>query len=349
MSAEEMKRYEKTEAICLIIIAAVAIGFALHWARPVLVPFAVSLLVTIALAPLVDLLQRHARLPRAVAAVLSLLLGIAVLFGVGLLVWISLGQLAANADAYGAQAQRSVEEILDALPLEKMGTTNDEAMTGVQETAGTTARSLLLGIGAGVGELLGRGLLVLIFISFLMLGGVGRPAAATSLWGRIQADVKRYVVVKIVNSMTTGLLVGLLLWLIDVPFALMFGVLTFLLNFIPSIGSIIAVLLPIPVVLMNPEGSLGQVALAILLPGTVQITIGNVLEPRMLGKALGLHPLAVLLALMAWGTLWGAVGMFLAAPLTAVVRILLAKHELTAPAAMVMAGQFRSAESSGEG
>jgi AI-2 transport protein TqsA len=342
MSSEEMKRYEKTEAICLILIAAVSIGFALHWARPILIPFAVSLMVAITLAPLVGLLQNRARLPRIPAVVISLLLGIAVLLGLGLLVWLSLGDLQENLDVYAANAQASVERFLGKLPLERMGTSQEETLTKIQETAGTTARSVLMGIAAAIGEILGRGLLVLIFISFLMLGGVGRPVPAGTLWGKIQYDVKRYMLVKVINSMMTGLIVGALLWLIGVPFALMFGVLTFLLNFIPSIGSIIATILPIPVVLMSPEMSMWQLALAVLLPGAVQVTIGNILEPRMLGKALGLHPIAVLLALIFWGVLWGTVGMFLAAPLTAVARILLEKHELTAPAARVMAGQFNA-------
>ncbi len=341
MTSDEMRRYEKTEAVCLILIAAVAIGFALHWAQPILVPFAVSLLVAITLAPLVDVLQHRASLPRIPAVVISLLLGIALLLGVGLLVWLSVGQLFDNIDQYGANAQASVKRILVKLPLERMGTNQEETLHNLQETAGGTARSVLMGIGTALGEILGKGLLVLIFICFLMLGGVGRPVPTGSLWGKIQHDVKRYMLVKVINSMLTGLLVGLLLWLIGVPFAMMFGVLTFMLNFIPSIGSIVATVLPIPVVLMSPEMQTWQLILAVLLPGAVQVTIGNVMEPRMLGKALGLHPIAVLLALIFWGVLWGTVGMFLAAPLTAVARLLLSKHELTAPAAAAMAGQFR--------
>ncbi|WP_143300823.1 AI-2E family transporter, partial [Candidatus Entotheonella palauensis] len=119
-----------------------------------------------------------------------------------------------------------------------------------------------------------------------------------------------------------------------------FGLFAFLLNFIPSIGSIIATLLPLPVVLVDPESSLTTVILAIGLPGSAQFLIGSLIEPKVVGGTLNLHPVTILLSLIVWGMIWGIVGMFLAIPLTAVMQIFLERFEHTAPIAELLAGRL---------
>ena len=143
-----------------------------------------------------------------------------------------------------------------------------------------------------------------------------------------------------VVSAMTGILVGTALGLLGIEMALAFGFMAFLLNFIPNIGSIIATLLPLPIVLLTPGISTTTIVLAIALPAAIQGVIGNVVQPRLMSKSLDLHPVAVLLALIVWGKLWGIVGMFLATPLTAVIKILLEKSELTAGAAVLLAGRL---------
>ncbi len=140
--------------------------------------------------------------------------------------------------------------------------------------------------------------------------------------------------------MVTGLLVGLVLASLGVPFALVFGVLAFMLNFIPSIGSFISTLLPIPVVFLNPELSIVSRVLAIALPGAIQFLLGNLIEPRIMGASLGLHPVVVLLGLIFFGMIWGVVGMILATPLIVVVKIVLEQSEITSPVAGLLSGRL---------
>ena len=103
-----------------------------------------------------------------------------------------------------------------------------------------------------------------------------------------------------------------------------FGVLAFWCNFIPNVGALIAVLLPLPLVLFNPNMGAAQMLSAVLLPLLLHAFVGNVLEPVMFGSSLELHPVIVLLSLMLWSALWGITGLVLAVPLTAVLRIHLA-------------------------
>lgn len=197
---------------------------------------------------------------------------------------------------------------------------------------------LLMSTTGAIANILSNGLLVIIFICFLMFGGsAGRPTG-DGTWAEILEGTRRYIVTKVLISGTTGILVGCILSMLGVELALMFGLMAFLLNFIPSIGSIIATILPLPVVLLSDIPPAAKI-MAIALPGAVQFLIGNVAEPRVMGKSMNLHPIVVLMSLIFWGLLWGIVGMFLAVPMASVMRILLEKLEITQPLARLMAGQ----------
>jgi AI-2 transport protein TqsA len=118
----------------------------------------------------------------------------------------------------------------------------------------------------------------------------------------------------------------------------MFATLCFLLCFIPTLGSIVATLLPLPIALVQYHEA-WPVWLVILLPALVQIVVGNILEPKFLGRGLDLHPITILLSLMFWGLIWGIAGMFLAVPITAVLKIVLHRHPLTHHFSEMMAGR----------
>ena len=123
----------------------------------------------------------------------------------------------------------------------------------------------------------------------------------------------------------------------------LFGLLAFLFNYIPNVGPIVASLLPIPIAFaqfQNPWMVLPVVAL----PGTVHMIIGNFVEPKLMGKGLELHPVAVLLALAFLGLLWGVIGMVLAVPIAAMARIVLSRFTTTRALAELLAGQLPGAE-----
>ncbi len=141
-------------------------------------------------------------------------------------------------------------------------------------------------------------------------------------------------------SGTTGILVGLTLWLLGVELAMVFGLLAFLLNFIPSIGSVVSTLLPLPVVLLSPELSTAAKVAAIAVPGGIQFAVGNLVEPKIMGRSLDLHPVTVLLGLIFFGMIWGIIGMILATPIVAVTKIVLERIELTAPVGRLFAGKI---------
>jgi AI-2 transport protein TqsA len=184
-----------------------------------------------------------------------------------------------------------------------------------------------------------NGLLVFIFMVFMVAGKGMHRAPVGSLWWEVESRIKRYVLTMTFTSGITGILVGLVLTVLGVKFGWMFGFLAFLLNFIPNIGSIIATILPLPVAIIDPQLGIISKVLVLVIPGCIQFVIGNLLQPKLMGQSLDLHPVVVLLSLIFFGTIWGIIGMFLATPITAVVKIFLERFGYTRAIADLIAGK----------
>jgi len=307
----------------LVILATLAIGVALSVMRPVLVPLTLALLVTYTLAPLVDGLARL-RVPRVLGVLVALALVAGLAFLLGLLIASSVNQVAERGPEYQQRLVAFGNSLLDwararGLPLEDVS---------LQERlAALPLTSMILGSLNQVLASVSTLLLVLVFVFFLM-SGRHQDGPREGVWVEIDRRINRYLIVKVASSTVTGLLTWLVLWLIGLDLAVVFGLLAFVLNFIPSLGSIIAVVLPLPVALVQ-FGTSVETLLVLAVPALIQMTIGTVIEPRIAGQALSLHPVTVLLSLIFWGILWGLPGMFLAVPVTAVIKIILDRIEAT--------------------
>jgi len=142
----------------------------------------------------------------------------------------------------------------------------------------------------------------------------------------ITEQIQKYIITKFMINLFSGLLVGSILWIMGVDFYVVWGVMAFLLNFIPTIGSAIAVILPALMTLIEFE-SLGYTLLVALIIMGIQTVFGNMVEPKIFGRRLGLNPLVILLSLLLWGYIWGIVGMILSVPLTAVAKIIIQNSE----------------------
>ncbi len=325
--------------VSLMVLAAVAIAVALIYTRAVMVPFVLSIFIAYLVAPLVDVMQIRLKMPRWLSVFIAFLVVIGLLTLLGLLIVTSTRGLAASAEIYKeriaglAQAvfsildrmgidlgQKPLVENLKALPLLGM----------LRTTAGTLV------------DFLSTGLLTLIFVIYLLIGRHPRKMR-TGIYGDMDRKIRRYIVTKVAVSAATGILVGVTLALFGLDLALVFGVMAFLLNFIPSIGSIVSTLLPVPMAIVQFD-SIWMIAGVIIIPGVIQLAVGNGVEPKLMGEGLELHPLTILLALVFWGLLWGVVGMLLAAPITAVLKLVLERFEMTRPAASLLAGRLPQEE-----
>ncbi|KAA3607105.1 MAG: AI-2E family transporter [Planctomycetota bacterium] len=199
-------------------------------------------------------------------------------------------------------------------------------------------------LGGGIGFL--RGLtLVVIYMLFIfaeqavfrrkILAAAGdRREEASEVLHTIGKGIQKYLGVKTVVSLATGALCYTALQQLEVPYAELFGFLTFMMNFIPTFGSIIASIFPTVVAMTTHGGGTALLVLVIYL--TVNLTLGSFLEPKILGRELNLSPLVIIVSVVVWAGLWGVVGTFLAVPITSTLQIILANLEQTKPIAMML-------------
>ena len=154
---------------------------------------------------------------------------------------------------------------------------------------------------------------------------------------QINRDIRTYIGIKVLTSSVTGLLSYVVLRLVGVDFASFWAVLIFLLNFIPTIGSIIATAFPAILALVQFETTRPFVITIIVLT-SIQFCIGSLLEPRLMGRSLNLSPIVILLSLGLWGSIWGIPGMFLCVPITVILMIICGYFPETRPLAIVLSG-----------
>ncbi len=204
----------------------------------------------------------------------------------------------------------------------------------------TAVRSLL----SGAGDVFGTGLLVILFVLFMLLEAPTLPAklsAAFAMTEQAELRLKRlldaingYMRIKCLTSLATALTAWLLLWMLGIDFAALWALLAFFLNFVPVLGGIVMMIPPILMALVQTD-----LPTTLLVAGgylVIHVVIGDLLEPRMMGKGLGISALTVLIALLFWGWLFGTVGMFLAVPLTTALVIALDASPHTRPIAILL-------------
>ncbi len=315
----------------LLVIAAVATGVALVYTRALTMPFVLAIFISYLVAPLLDVLEQRLRFPRWLAVAVGFLAVVALTSAIGWLIAGAVSQILDAADQYRESLRELARDVYGFLGFEAGRAPMLEAIRRlpVMEIAGVAA-----GAALGLSSTL---VLVVIFVLFL-LAGRNPERARRGIFGEIDHAVRRYVVTKFLVSAVAGIVVGLILAALGLELAVVFGVLTFLLNFIPNIGAVVATLLPVPLAVAQFD-SLWKIVAVVVLPGLVHLVVGNVIEPVFMGEGLDLHPVTILLALGVWGILWGVPGMFLAAPITAVLRIVLARFDITRPAAELLAGR----------
>ena len=318
----DRRDYWDVQTFCLLALTLIAIGAALYFLRPVLVPFVLAVFLTNCLMPIVEVQQRRLHVPRSIAIASTVLLTLVIAALCGSLVAASVNSASQRLKEYEREFQHFPQVVAHWGPVQQLHLDTDSLthFFSVQEGTGWQFISTVLGEATNI---LSGGLIVMIFMIFLVAGRANRRNHSGML-GEIEANVQRYVITLVFVSLGTALLVGLVLAVLGVELAWVFALLTFLLNFVPNIGPIIAWLLPLPVIVLSPDMSITAKVLALAIPAAIHFIGGNYLLPRVQGNALALHPVAVLLALMFFGMIWGVTGAFLAAPITGVVRIVCA-------------------------
>jgi predicted PurR-regulated permease PerM len=323
MEATKMSRilYSLLLAASIIIIIA-----GLHAAAGIMVPILISIFVAIIILPMQNWLIEH-RIPSGLAILLTLITIVLIFVGFGFAVWGSVTGFADRAEEYQKNLAALVESINGLIAPLGLQISVEATIEFLKKNVFNIFKNALLQGATFITNLV----LVLLTILFVLFEAAGFPKKLKRALGegteskgrirKIQKDIQQYLLVKTLVSLTTGFLIGVSLALMGLDFPVLWGLLAFLLNYVPSLGSILAAGPPILLALLQfgSGRTLGVAAVFI----AVNILLGNLLEPSLMGRRLGLSALVVFLSLIFWGWIWGPFGMILSVPLTMIIKIML--------------------------
>ena len=341
MNSHDGPADRRVQTVCLLILTLIATAVALALLQPVLVPFVLAIFFSQCLTPMIDSLMKRFGWSQVIAVSVAAMVGVAVLAGTGFLLGSSIAGLSEkqNLNARFDHFQTDMQNFLNsprahALGL-RSGYTSDQLVSLVKERG----PDLFGFLATAMGNVLKNTVTVLILMAFLLFGRRRTLGNDSGILHEIETRVQRYISLTVFISVLTGVMVGSSLSILGVQFAAGFGFLAFLLNFIPNLGAVIATILPLPLVFLDPNLSIAVKVLAVVIPTVMQVGIG-LIQPRMMGQSLDLHPVVVLLSLLFFAMIWGLGGAFLATPLTAVIKIIFEKIPATRPLAALLAGNL---------
>ncbi len=311
---------------CIIIVLA-----GVKAASVIMVPFLLSAFIAIACSPLINWASKY-KVPRWASVTLVILIIVVIGFMLAGLITQSLTEFRENMPIYREQLTGEFAWIISKLAVLNIIIDKDLLLSYLDPSS---AMSVATGFLSGMGSVLSNLILILLTVIFMLFEAesmpkrihvaLSDPNMKMTHIDRFLKSVNSYLAIKTLVSLATGLFIAVWLYFLGVDHFLLWAVLAFLFNFIPNIGSIIAA---VPAVLMAfVEFGFAKAGLAGLGFVIVNMVMGNVIEPRFMGRGLGLSTLVVFLSLIFWGWMLGSVGMLLSVPLTMVVKIALESRE----------------------
>ncbi len=305
----ENQTNNKIQTYCLVTLTVLAVAYSTSLLKAILVPLSLAFVIRVMLEPIFRYQTDRLKLPTWFSSIVSLILGLTMIGSLVLLLSNAIRTL-------GSSVESLKENFKDPLSVH-FPFFEKNVFESIEPSQ---ILGLLKSFSVGMMEVFGVLMLTVVFLIFLMAVKL-KQGNKENVVTKVSLSVSRYIWIKSSVSLLTALIVGLILFLIGVSDAYVFAIFVFLLNFIPNLGSVFATLLPLPFVFIQ-FGFGGEFIAAMLIPGVIQFAVGNVLEPKIMGQSLGLHPIAVLFFLIFWSIVWGPIGMFLAVPLTSVLKII---------------------------
>jgi predicted PurR-regulated permease PerM len=340
----QQKYINRGSSLLLAIASFIIIVWGIYQAQSVIVLFLVALFLAVISAPPVLWLKKKG-VPSVLAVLIVLASMIIIMLMIGGLVGTSLANFSESLPNY----QKLIEDKATAMRTYFEGKgiklTDKSLMEYVNPGA---VMSLTAGLLSGLTSTLSSIFLIMLTVTFILLEVssfpmklrtiLNDPKAAFPQFGKFVEDINRYMVIKTGVSITTGILTSIWLTVLGVDFPILWGFLAFLLNYVPNIGVIIAAL---PAVLLAfIQYGTGIALLTALGYFVVNFIIGSIVEPKLVGKGVGLSTLVVFLSLVFWGNLLGLIGMVLCIPLTMTIKFALENNEGTQWVAVLLGPEW---------
>lgn len=332
----------------MIMAAIVVVIYGMQLMSVLLVPFLIAaFLALITVKPMLWLQEHH--VPSVLAALLIVTMLMMILATVGVILGTSIAEFTAALPTYQARLDSLIEGVFRFIV---KNFNVDESIKSLSDMIDPGfAMGLVAGLLNSLRDVLTNTFLIVFTMIFMLLEASTAKTKFEAAFGRsadtldnvrdFMQNLGRYLGIKTLISMATGLCAGVLTWALGLNFPLLWAMLAFLLNYVPTIGSIIAAVPAVLLALIQiGPGAAGATALGFV---SINIVFGNFLEPRLMGYGVGISPLVVFVGLVAWGWIFGPVGMLLSVPLTMTLKMALESDDRTRWVAILLGSQ-RDAE-----
>ncbi|OHU86522.1 MULTISPECIES: AI-2E family transporter [Pseudoalteromonas] len=316
----------------LVVLASLVIVLAgIKLASDIVVPFILAAFIAIICNPLLKFFARF-NIPKGIAIILVIALILAIGTSIAGLVGQSVNDFSQQLPNYREQLQSKFIWLVDAAAQHNILIDKQQIIALFDPGKMIDMASSML---TGLGGVMANVFLIILTVVFMLFEAptiankvhlaLDDPEMKLKQIDRFLESINSYLAIKTLVSLATGLCASLMLWLLNIDYFILWGVVAFFLNYIPNIGSIIAA---IPAVLLALVTQ-GPIIAGLVAAGyvTINTVMGNIVEPKYMGRGLGLSALVVFLSLIFWGWLLGTVGMLLSVPLTMVVKIALENSE----------------------
>ncbi|MDR2028681.1 MAG: AI-2E family transporter [Treponema sp.] len=345
-------KFGRANFFLVAFISLVLAGAVLKTTTPVVLPFTIALLLAFVMEPMVRFLQQR-HIPRIFSILLAIAIIVAGLYLLGMVLFSSGRTILSLYPKYESRLTEIYIWVADFFEL-----SYDEQLGFIENLWGqlgvrTRIRNITFSLSNSFLVFLGHAFMVVLFVAFLLAEAAlvkekidlafenKRSGQIKKISADVIRQISRYLSAKFFISLATGVVVAVGLRLAGLEFAIVWGVIQFILNFIPNIGSIAAGVGASLFALLQFWPEPGPIIAVILIMLGANIIIGNVLEPKIMGDNLGLSPIVVLMSLTLWSWLWGFAGMILAVPMTVIIKILCENIPILEPLS-VMLGSHKS-------
>lgn len=332
MSQEKQKSWQINQLFILLATLSV-IFVVLKVSSTIFVPFLISIAIAIILSPLLNYLSSK-RIPRVISLIIIMISVMLPIVGLGEYVGGEARSFAANFHDIQQQFYAGIDKFTITLVEIGLDVNKDDINALLQKS---NIGSIVTSLASQVGTQFSNIILIFFMVTFMLLESgffYNKVVKLMEDSGRsgekgmeLITKIKSYFLIKVKTSLLTALWVLLVLWYYGVEYSYMWATLTFFLNFIPVVGSILAAIPPVILAVIDQSWMTAfWIAIWYLIINTV---IGNILEPRIMGKGLGLSALVILISMTFWGWIFGPAGMILSVPLTMVIQFLFEQYDET--------------------
>ncbi len=332
-----MEKNISTIKIILGIFLSVLVIYLLYILSGIFIPFTLAIFIALVMQPAIRWFKDR-KVPYGVSISLIFIVTLIILTGIGQVI-ISTGASFYNEkDKFALQIDSKMQgivRIIDRIPGVNFDNTTTRQILDQVISMDWILQSTK-NVAATVGDFTSVLFMVLIFLAatlggiinykshlrYLTQGSDDRSVKAINAFEKVQHSILKYLKVKTIVSLTTGIGFWLICTIFGIDFAPFWGFLAFILNFIPTFGSIVASIPPILMGLIQLPGT-GSIIFFIVCLSLIQVIMGNIIEPKIMGTSLSLNMATIIIGLLFWGYLWGVSGMILSVPLMVLIKVIL--------------------------